>query len=846
MKWKKFAVIALAFILLPIAIGNHEEKSVNVVERSNAFPVIASKENPFNAIIGLPVAIYYEGIAMHAEPLLVKNIENASSAITRFEQMYPMENAIVIDGNDITKESVNLALQVWQKSSRAMIVENDYRGYRIAVSLASLASYMNMPIFIANSTDEIENALTSLGVNEIYSAGNVEVNGYKNINFGDEEEAMQYVLEYLKSNYGKVGYIVMTNPKDIKRARVLDSISYDYTGYVNSGSTLHGLHILLSGMNYSVSHTFTIPPDFRNARVKIDLINEDSEDVEKWGDRLFMHVTTPDNITFVYTSTAAGIPEVENGIITKDRLHFETAVFNKPGKYRVDVMGVWIIKAKGRYHLHITVEKIDDTCYSLMHNLSSLAPYLAAYHRGIVFAHDFSFAGNESVGIAGVAYPVKNEYLVEPCNEHVLKIHDMLNNLLSKISGIKDEDELWEHYSQNPIYIAIMGDATMVPMFYYHNPDSDYLSGQGVASDFIYGDIDPDLNDMENDTHTYYPTMENAVGRVTGYDAEDCSALIARTAFYDDIISQFGSWKNNATVQTGTGIEFQKIPIITPLVNRLKSVIGFGPVRDEPTKFFTGESKFINMRISHDFEKNGMNVKSAYRLDAQREGVILHRPGGEYQLESNYIFAFDHGTYYLFEAGDMLDFDQFGLGLKTGLSGKGSFDVRNVVNMPYKPSVAFIESCIVGKIEGLVPQNCLTQAFIHAGIAAMVASTRYTADPGYLEPGIIFKGFGFYGYFNATKNLMLSGKYPALHFGGLLAENFVLDLLENDSTVGMALRNAKNKYLPMDANSTFMWTPPLENGGDAMTIEETRVLDKKYVCLHEFTLYGDPAFNPYP
>jgi hypothetical protein len=76
----------------------------------------------------------------------------------------------------------------------------------------------------------------------------------------------------------------------------------------------------------------------------------------------------------------------------------------------------------------------------------------------------------------------------------------------------------------------------------------------------------------------------------------------------------------------------------------------------------------------------------------------------------------------------------------------------------------------------------------------------------------------------------------------------------------MALRNAKNQYLPKDANSTFLWTPPLSfNSGDAIVNAEflkifngiqndnirTRTLGKKYVALHEFTLYGDPAFNPY-
>jgi hypothetical protein len=357
-------------------------------------------------------------------------------------------------------------------------------------------------------------------------------------------------------------------------------------------------------------------------------------------------------------------------------------------------------------------------------------------------------------------------------------------------------------------------------------------------------------------TLTYYPFQENVVGRLTGYDAEDCSALVARTFFYDDVVTGLGDWRDTATVQTGTGIEFQRIPLLTPFVNRLKPLLGFGPVRDEPTKFPTGESYFINERICTDFARNNFTVRSDKYLDAQRTGVVMDRPAGADQLASNYIFAFDHGTHYLYEGGDVLEFDPFGLGLKSGLSGKGSFDVRHVVNMPYQPSVAFIESCLVGKIEGMLPENCLSQAYIRAGVNAFVASTRYTADPGYLEPGKIFKGFGVYGALNATKNLLLHDAYPDLHFGAVLAEDFILDLMEDDASVGMALRNAKNAYLPKDANSTFLWTPPLtSSGGDpsfkvawnwSASLEETRALDKKYVCVHEFTLYGDPRFNPYP
>jgi len=319
------------------------------------------------------------------------------------------------------------------------------------------------------------------------------------------------------------------------------------------------------------------------------------------------------------------------------------------------VVGTWIVKRKGNYSMDVTVEKLDTTVYPLMKGLSSLSPYLTAYHSGIVFARpEFAFAATDNVTVdgetcPGIASPVKNPKLVVAANEHVMKIHDELNGLLAKIANMSSGDlkSLRDHYAENPIYIAIMADTTMVPHYYYYNPDSDFVSGEGAASDFMYGDIDPDLQDTENDTYTYYPFQENAVGRVTGYDSEDCSALIARTIYYDKIIQLLGDWKDNATVQTGTGIEFQKIPIITSLMNRLKSVTGFGPVRDEPTKFWTGESKFINGKLCNDTEKGGFNVKSAYRLEAQRTGLLgdVISKGGQYQLESNYIFTFAPGYY---------------------------------------------------------------------------------------------------------------------------------------------------------------------------------------------------------
>jgi hypothetical protein len=171
-----------------------------------------------------------------------------------------------------------------------------------------------------------------------------------------------------------------------------------------------------------------------------------------------------------------------------------------------------------------------------------------------------------------------------------------------------------------------------------------------------------------------------------------------------------------------------------------------------------------------------------------------------------------------------------------------------------------VVSCITGRTDGLEPENTISQTFLHAGINAYVGATRVTADPGYLDPRPLPGGLGIgtLGLLKATFNYFVKNEYPDFHFGAVLGEDFIIDLIRDDSTTGRALRDAKNQYLPKDANSTFYWTPPLMSSAIPtflnplqdqeplpQSFEETRALAKKYVAVHEFTLYGDPAFNPY-
>ena len=878
--------------------------------------IAVSDSNPFYTLIATPLAVHYnDNGEQRVIPLYVKNFHAPSKAVKRAEKQI----GIKVDYNitdDLTPKEVSLSVaqNFWENSSTALVIKYDQEGYNMGVVATPLASYQNIPIIVTDEIDEtVTNVLHNLGVEYIYVCGNLSTTAFPIKKFESIHDIIHECIQVIENRLNSTtNYIALANPLDVYMPMILDSISYNFTGTIASSVVLptQAINTLISKTRGY--HTFSIPKDYKYALLKIDLRNLDSDHVEALGDRMYMMVKSPSKHMYIYASTAGGIPlRDEEGRIVEDRIHFETTIYNETGNYTVQVFGRWYASKNGNYEIKITVEKLESPYVPLMRGLSSIAPYLAAYHKGIVFAKtDFAFAADDNIiyngsTCPGPTQPGTNPNLIVPSNEHTMEIHDELNTLLGELAKINatNLEELRDHYYENPVYIAVVADPSMIPMYFYYNPDGRidseaYLWGYGCPSDFIYGDIDPKPDDPENDTYSYWPTMENIVGRVTGWDVQDCSALIARTIFYHTIIKQMGDWKDNALVQTGCGLEFQNLPVITKLSKIIDKIVNEGKGRDEPTKFPTGESTFINMRLKKQMKTGGYNVRNTLWLRSQREGFtrknlreikktgLLNRllfpkkiveilssskrvTGGRDQLKSSLIFAFAHGFYNLYEFGDILidsrgfpfvtPFSRILPKLRSGLADRGSFDIRSIENMEYGPSVIFVESCITGRTDGINPVNTLSQTYIHAGVNTYIGATRVTADPGYLEPRPLpgGLGIGILGLMNATLRYLLKREFPELHFGAVIAEDFILQLIKNNATTGLALRNAKNMYLSKDANSTFLWTPPLTLYSGSFVDQEyqpeqqikgndqTRVLDKKYVALHEFNIYGDPAFNPY-
>lgn len=893
----------------------HNIYDITVSTRSATHPtaITVSDANPFYALIATPLAVHYDSFGQQTViPFYVKNFTQPSSTILRTEAELGIITDLVI-GNVFSPKDASffLAETFWETSSTVLLIKQDQKGYNLGLPATPLASYLNIPIIVTDSFDaETESMLQQLQTNSVYVCGDLSVAPtYEVIELSSVEQIHQELITIHEQVFSEpIEYITMANPKDVTYPQILDSIDYSFSGTIGSTAYLPSQLIGMITKGSAGIHPFIIPSDYKYAQVKINIENKDSEYASELGDEIVFLLQNPEGTNYLYDGTMGGIPKRNNqGDIVKDQIQFETTIYNKPGEYTLQVFGKWFGSRSGSYSADVTVQKLDSPIVPLMDKISMIAPYLTAYHKGIIMAKpEYAFAADDHVlnngkPCPGITQPGSNPALIQPANIHTMQIHEEVNQLLATLRNIPAEsiEQLRNHYKDHPINIAITADPTMIPMYNYKNPDgmpdnpAAYLSGFALPSDFIYADIDPKPDDIENNTYSYWPYQENMIGRVTGYDVQEASALVARTIFYDTLLKRYEEWKNTALVSTGCGLEFQNLPLVT----RLSHLVYGG--RGEPTKFPTGESTFINLRLQDTLKTGFTQVKGTFLAESQREGFskedidlikqtgMLNRflfpermlsflssdekvTGGRDHMNSNLIFTFAHGSFNLFEHGDIL-IDARGIPLisplariyppiGSGLNAKGAFDLRSVHDMKYGPSVLFVVSCITGRTDGLEPENTISQTFLHAGVNAYVGATRVTADPGYLTPRPFPGGWGIgtLGLLKATVNYILKDEYPDFHFGAVIGEEFIIELIQDDSTTGRALRDAKNQYLPKDANSTFYWTPPLMNTAipDFLSSEsepepvqqafkETRALAKKYVAVHEFTLYGDPAFNPY-
>jgi hypothetical protein len=842
MKKNDKIIIAVGIVILLLAsVGIYywdaAEPSEAVAEVRDFFKVsseyliepaaIAISDNcPFYPLIVTPVAVHYdtEGNQFIA-PLYVEKPGEISNAVVKVERQLNRRANNELSSLSPKDFSLYIVEKYWKRSDAVLLIRDNESGYNLGVVATPISSYLGIPIIVTDEIDiKVREVLEKLGVTKSIICGDLD--GYKNtLRFDNIDDIIDASIEVIWQRFGHdVKYITLTNPKDAWPPEILNKeIRLSEKGTLNSGNALpSGLKNMIKAvlLGKSPKFTFTIP-DYKYALIKLDLISlHDPKLVEEFGDSIMI----TGSFTGYCRTVASPAIRNENGDLLYDRLHFETIVYDSAGEeFSIGLTSSTTLQNSFDIEITVTAEELENPYHAMMQQLSSVAPYLTAYHKGIVFAKpDFAFVPTDEVTLNGKTLPGNTQVLYNPMlipvvNQHVYEnVHIPLNNLLAKIKNIDishpDDLKVLKEYCSGSdfVYIALVGDTIMLPQYYYRSPHSDPYTnpssgtyGTNVPSDFIYGNVDPQIysllpyneDHLENDIHSNFPEAENVVGRIVGWDVQDASALIARTIFYDDIIATKDTWKDNAAVLVGAGTEMQRLPIIS----FIRDILG----KEYPMKFPSGEKKFSIQRFLENFESAGFNAQSAQGATAQRVGYTteallkikkdgflnlllfpvllvklaqgyqnandLLKPkwylnsilgdqediviGGKLQENSNLIISNSHAIWFEKEHGDiqmnavcrpilLYQFIRRVLDgrIRTPLDQLGAYSVRDVSVMDMGPSVMLVEGCGSGKIDGIHPQNSLAIAYMHAGVNAYISPTTFSAFYGALEPRPNFRG----------------------------------------------------------------------------------------------------------
>ncbi len=765
--------------------------------------VLTPLESGFLALVATPIACYYEGGEERVVPLLVvgENPETqeqgVSKAVTRFLDTYPMSAGVaigatpcvgpchtdIIDDGSNVRTSMAAAERFWTRSDGALLIKENQEGYNLGVVATPLASYLNIPVLVVEKTSDAHQTLSRLGVRYVLECGRLapykktwrltsvdEILNITALGARASDGTMKSVLgDRLGTN---CSYVTLTNPIDSHHPRVLATNVSRFAGTLTSkdtGSTYYPT-------SADPCHEIVIPDDWVYANVIIDSYMPFSRspdprrDPDLDGQRMYVYFGLDesgdgamDKMEFFAPSLAYESVRDSSGNAVAAHAYMEHPIF-RPGRHIVQIAGTLHAQLPANlplepplpppttsYNITVTVQRLEDPIFPYIHNMSSMAPYLTAHRRGVVIGRpDWAVNGGGPELGCSCDPLTSEEGMMEANNKSALVKRD-LNAFLARLEGVESGDygALAVRYREKlpeAFCVAVAADPGMVPWFYY--PTTGQIDveqeGMGVPSDNFYADIDADPTNPPFDIDGSEPSMELAVGRVIGWDAQDQSALIARTFFYEQIIDSFQghsgqSWKESALNTFGS-----KVPV--------------------------GLAVTVTTKLNQAWRQAG------YVVDTRHDAVLSDRRfSATYYERSNFIFFCAHGFFYWYVPPG---YQKDGVG--------GGFDVAHVKDMDFGPSVIFGSSCVTGRVDGLPAYNTLSQTFLHSGMNAYVGASRLSwggFSPLQTNSGEVYGdylGLVFFGY--------LTG-YVYNKDGGLVSEGI------GDLTVARALLLAKNKYV---------------------------------------------------
>jgi hypothetical protein len=680
--------------------------------------VLASAADPFYSIIATPAAVWYDkggtSSGSGLRPFFVVD-KVVSDPQMRYESLMGIKTALVlgkVDSGVIDEDvidspppdaSVTLAEKTYLRAPGAIVVSYDQEGYSFMVSAAVLASYLDIPVLVLDQNrGDIAALLNKWHARYIIAVGHdaetiARTFGKPSVILDCQKSIRAASLRVVQDRFGRIDYMVMTNPSDVVPPKVTHTDVQKVKGHITDLNVLvAGNEVVVSGTKYD-RYNLTLPAGIQLVKIwaNVTAVNSYLKRVKKeLGVQPIINIEVRDadaNIvayapSFAHATRSAYVEFLlVNCTKTMDLTismwygtkGFSTMLWGSSGYTKVDA----------DYELTTEIDTVSDAHWPLLEDDSLMAPYLASAHGGIVLAGPgFEMTDKDYPALADGATggPWYNAEQSDVSSAKALQVVQVLNDTVESFKAYpaaSGNGTLFDTYTGEHGWIAIVGDPNMLP-FYYWPTDP------GWADDPVYG-----VNWPGDLMYSYNGSL--SLGRLMAPTVADVSAQVARTLFYEDYSKAYIAdlskdypadqtpWSDHYGLLYGeaggqTGAIFWQDPFTTELLQHKWFVEKYGA------------------SVSKD--RQTMDALGAYR-------------------KANYFEIMLHGNWYWYvpeENGP----DSYSTAVK----------VSDVKDWQLGPTNFLTAACLMGRTDGVPPDTQISMAFVHAGVNAIFSATRSTGQ----------------------------------------------------------------------------------------------------------------------
>jgi hypothetical protein len=598
--------------------------------------------------------------------------------------------------------SVQLAKHLFDRAAGVLAVPMTPKGYELGVAAAPLASYLNIPVILVGASPDwkaLAGELSPLRLKYVAVVGGGWEQasagmGLPALDLGSMKAVWSACALAVADRFGALNYVAAANPADAT-APAVKSVSENVTK-----DTITDLKMVVVGKEMDIigasgkSYDIDVPGGtvLTEIFVNITSLDDPLRQVKRAAGvnpMISMEVHDASGMLIAYAPSMAYLPS---------RAWTDFLSVDAPGKATVTVSMYYGTKgfaalplpgATGYSRIDATFDlTVRHTQLARPHlprvpNASMLAPYLAAVHGGLVYADpawELTSDNYTKTAAGHQTWPAYDEELQAKVNGDIESSAGRLEAFVEGLGAYKTANgSLKDSYLSGPAWLALLGDANMVPM-YYDQPgaQNDYpWGGTGLATDNLY---------------TLNFTLSAA--RPMGRSAADSSTLIARTLFYEDYSAGHAA----------------RVAADYPAGNDWGSnyMFLFGEGGGQ-TGYIFWQTEF-----SREVEQHGFHSE-VYGHNSNNDRQTMEAAGA--YVRANYMEFMLHGNWYWFVP-EINGIDQYSTSVKN----------TDIFRWDLGPSVYLTAACLMGRIDCIPAEEAICANFIHAGLNAFVGATRSTGS----------------------------------------------------------------------------------------------------------------------